>query len=172
MKTWYNNNNLIRNNIQLLNIEWYKHSTNRIHCNEINKTNVQVLMFNVIPKIVLLPSCHSYCTWLHCAGFLSPSLLITLNIRTWKLVLFISLQCILLVECLYHSIFNSCILFLIKLLLLYHVFIILLVEETGGFGENHRPLASHWQFYRIMLSISPCSRFELTTSVVIGTDCN
>ena len=41
MKTWVNiinNNTLIRNNIQLLNIEWYKHYTNRIHCNEINKT--------------------------------------------------------------------------------------------------------------------------------------
>ena len=80
------------------------------HCNHFSVTSN-------IPKIVLLPSCHSYCTWLHCAGFLSPSLLITLNIRTWKLVLFISLQCILLVECLYHSIFNSCMLFLIKLLL-------------------------------------------------------
>ena len=22
---------------------------------------------------------------------------------------------------------------------------VLLVEETGGSGENHRPLASHWQ---------------------------
>ena len=37
---------------------------------------------------------------------------------------------------------------------------VLLVEETGGPEENH-----------IMLYISPWSRFELTTSVVIGTDC-
>jgi hypothetical protein len=27
----------------------------------------------------------------------------------------------------------------------------LLVEETGGPWENHRPVASHWQFYHIML---------------------
>ena len=36
---------------------------------------------------------------------------------------------------------------------------VLLVVETAGPGENHRPVASHWQ------------TFELTTSVVIGTDC-
>jgi hypothetical protein len=47
----------------------------------------------------------------------------------------------------------------------------LLVEETGEPGENHRPAASHWQLYPIMLHTSPWSRFELTTSVVIGTDC-
>ena len=48
---------------------------------------------------------------------------------------------------------------------------VLLVEETGELGENHRPVASHWQLYHIMLYTSPWSRFELTTSVVIGTDC-
>jgi len=43
---------------------------------------------------------------------------------------------------------------------------VLLVEETGGPWENHRPVASH-----IMLYTSPWLRFELTTSVVIITDC-
>ena len=49
---------------------------------------------------------------------------------------------------------------------------VLLVEETGGPGENHQPVASHWQTlsHNVVLS-SPWSRFELTTSVVIGTDC-
>jgi len=44
---------------------------------------------------------------------------------------------------------------------------VLLVEETGGPGENHQPV----KLYHIMLYTSPWSRFELTTSVVIGTDC-
>ena len=48
---------------------------------------------------------------------------------------------------------------------------VLLVEETGGPWENHQPVASHWQAYHIMLYTSPWSRFELTASVVIGTDC-
>ena len=48
---------------------------------------------------------------------------------------------------------------------------VLLVGETGEPGENHRPVASHWQFYHIMLYASPWSRFHLTTSVVIDTDC-
>jgi hypothetical protein len=48
---------------------------------------------------------------------------------------------------------------------------VLLVEETGGPGENHRPVASHCKLYHIMLYTSPWSRFELATSVVIGTDC-
>jgi hypothetical protein len=48
----------------------------------------------------------------------------------------------------------------------------LLVEETGGPGENHRPVASLTdKLYHIMLYTSPWSRFELTTSVVIGTGC-
>ena len=46
---------------------------------------------------------------------------------------------------------------------------VLLVEETGVLGEN-RAVASHWQFYHIMLYTSPWSGFELT-SVVIGMDC-
>ena len=28
---------------------------------------------------------------------------------------------------------------------------VLLVEETGVLGENHRPVVSHWQIYHIML---------------------
>jgi len=49
---------------------------------------------------------------------------------------------------------------------------VLLVEETEGPAENHRPVTSHWQTLSyIMLYTSPWSRFELTTSVVIGTDC-
>ena len=49
---------------------------------------------------------------------------------------------------------------------------VLLGEETGVPGENHWPAPSHWQtLYHIMLYILPWSRFELTTSVVIGTDC-
>ena len=50
---------------------------------------------------------------------------------------------------------------------------VLLVEESGGPGENHRPVASHWQnlSHYQMLYNSPWSRFELTTSVVIGIDC-
>ena len=48
---------------------------------------------------------------------------------------------------------------------------VLLVEETGGPEENHRPAASHWQLYHMMLYTSPWAGVEPTTSVVIGTDC-
>ena len=48
---------------------------------------------------------------------------------------------------------------------------ILLVEETGGPGENHRPIAGHWQTVSHNGVHSPWSRFKLTTSVVIATDC-
>jgi hypothetical protein len=49
---------------------------------------------------------------------------------------------------------------------------VLLVEETGVPGENHRPVASHWQTLsqNVVHLTAPWSRFELTTSVVIGTD--
>jgi len=46
-----------------------------------------------------------------------------------------------------------------------------LVEETRLTGENHRPFASHWyhkMLYRVYLV---WVGFELTTLVVIGTDC-
>jgi hypothetical protein len=46
---------------------------------------------------------------------------------------------------------------------------VLLVEETGGPRENHRPVTD--KLYHIMLYPSSCSRFEVTTSVVICTDC-
>ena len=48
---------------------------------------------------------------------------------------------------------------------------VLLVEETGGPGENPDLSQVTDKLYHIMLYTSPWSRFELTTSVVIGTDC-
>ena len=48
---------------------------------------------------------------------------------------------------------------------------VLSVEETEWHGVNHRSVTSHWQTYQIMLYTSPWSRFELTTAVVIATDC-
>jgi hypothetical protein len=49
----------------------------------------------------------------------------------------------------------------------------LLVEEIWVPGENHIPVASHWQTYHIILYeyTLPSARFELTTLMVIGTDC-
>jgi hypothetical protein len=40
-------------------------------------------------------------------------------------------------------------------------------------GENHRPVAGHWQTlsHNVVLSTPRLSGFELTTLVVIGTDC-
>jgi hypothetical protein len=46
---------------------------------------------------------------------------------------------------------------------------VFLVGEAGVPGENHRPVASHWQTCCIKYT-SPWSVFELTTLVVIGTD--
>jgi hypothetical protein len=50
---------------------------------------------------------------------------------------------------------------------------VVLVEETGVSGENHRPAASHWQTDHIMLYQLHLAwaGFELTKLVVIGTDC-
>jgi hypothetical protein len=47
---------------------------------------------------------------------------------------------------------------------------VLLVEETGVSGENHRHVACHWPtlFVKVVLSTP---RFELTTLLEIGTDC-
>ena len=50
---------------------------------------------------------------------------------------------------------------------------VLLVEETGGHGENHQPAASHWQTLsdNVVHIRSDRDSTELTTPVVIGTDC-
>ena len=53
---------------------------------------------------------------------------------------------------------------------------VLLVEETGVPGENHRPATSHWQtlshtLYCCIEYTSPWAGLELTTLVVIGIDC-
>jgi hypothetical protein len=47
-------------------------------------------------------------------------------------------------------------------------FSVSLVKETGGHGENHQVSD---KLYHIMLYTLSWSRFEHTTSVVIGTDC-
>jgi hypothetical protein len=49
---------------------------------------------------------------------------------------------------------------------------VLLVEETGGPGKNNDLCQVTDNLYHIMLYTSLWSRIELTTSVVIGTDCN
>ena len=51
---------------------------------------------------------------------------------------------------------------------------VVLVEETGVLGENHWSAASHWQtLTHNVVSSTPHLRgiFELTTLVVMGTDC-
>ena len=50
---------------------------------------------------------------------------------------------------------------------------VLLVEESGVSREKHRPAASHWQTlsYNFVSSAPAWAGFELTTLVVIGTDC-
>ena len=48
----------------------------------------------------------------------------------------------------------------------------LLVEETGVTGENHRPVASHWQtLSHNVVSSTPHLSGIRTTLVMIGTDC-
>ena len=53
--------------------------------------------------------------------------------------------------------------------------LVLLVEETGVPGENHQTVESHWQTlsHNIVSSTPrlPPAGFQLTTLVVIGTDC-
>ena len=50
---------------------------------------------------------------------------------------------------------------------------VLLMEESGVLGENHWLVASPWQIYLIMLYRVHLAwtGFELTTLMVIGTDC-
>ena len=49
---------------------------------------------------------------------------------------------------------------------------VLLVEETGGHGESHRPVASHWQ--TLSHNVVHLALIEIrtpTTPVAISTDC-
>jgi hypothetical protein len=49
---------------------------------------------------------------------------------------------------------------------------ILLVEETGVPRENHRPVASDWLYHIMLYQVHlTWEGFELTTLVVIGTEC-
>jgi hypothetical protein len=47
---------------------------------------------------------------------------------------------------------------------------VLLVEETR---ENHQPITSHWKTlsHNVVSNIPRLSGFELTTLIVVGTDC-
>ena len=47
------------------------------------------------------------------------------------------------------------------------------MEETGVTGENHRPVASHWQTFshNVLLSTPPHELGSNSTLTVIGTDC-
>jgi hypothetical protein len=45
---------------------------------------------------------------------------------------------------------------------------VLLMVETRGPGENHRPVVSHWQ---TLSHTSPWMGVEPTTPLAIGTDC-
>ena len=49
----------------------------------------------------------------------------------------------------------------------------ILVEETWVLGENHRPIASHWQTlsHNVESSTPHWAGFKITKIVVIGTDC-
>jgi hypothetical protein len=53
--------------------------------------------------------------------------------------------------------------------------LVLLVEENWVPGENHKPVASHWQTLCCIEYTSPWTGFELTTllaiAYTIGTDC-
>ena len=48
---------------------------------------------------------------------------------------------------------------------------VLLEEETGVPWENHQPATSHWQTLSHNVVHLAWAGFELTISVVIGTDC-
>jgi hypothetical protein len=48
---------------------------------------------------------------------------------------------------------------------------VLLMEETGGPGDNYRFVASHWQTLLHNVVHRTLIEIQLTTSLVIGTDC-
>jgi hypothetical protein len=48
---------------------------------------------------------------------------------------------------------------------------VLLVVETGGPGENYRPVASHWEIWSHNVVLLALAGVEPIISVVIGTDC-
>ena len=48
---------------------------------------------------------------------------------------------------------------------------VLLVEETGVPGENHRPAASHWQALSYNVVSTTLHHKRIRTLVTIGTDC-
>ena len=52
---------------------------------------------------------------------------------------------------------------------------VLLMEETGVHGENHRPVVSHWQTsshnVQCIEDTSPWTELQLTNLMVIYTDC-
>ena len=48
---------------------------------------------------------------------------------------------------------------------------VLLVEETGVPGENHRPAASHWQALSYNVVSTTLRHKRIRTLVTIGTDC-
>jgi hypothetical protein len=71
---------------------------------------------------------------------------------SWRVVLHTILKCLLICLMVFNATFNN--------------ISLLIVEETGRPKENHRPVTD--KLYHIMLYTSPWSRFQLTTSVMVG----
>jgi hypothetical protein len=69
---------------------------------------------------------------------------------SWRVVLHTILKCLFICLMVFNATFNN----------------ISIVEETGRPKENHRPVTD--KLYHIMLYTSPWSRFQLTTSVMVG----